>query len=255
MQIAVLSPHRDDAAFSCGITLRALLDAQSRVTIVNVCTISQYAPYATEALRSSVQLVTMTRQQEDENFVAMLSRTLEGGSSQVEFVDLKWKDVPLRWCIEDREALDSLTLPPEEVQKLCNELSNLPQFDFVFVPMALGGHIDHRLVLQAATQIFPTSSLVFYEDLPYACRMSATERSSVGFAIENASRSEVWLPFQGSTQGLKKAYALCYLSQIAEDVAEEIEIYGLEHGGRERFIAGPEAMRALTTALHHEVVM
>lgn len=44
MRVLVLSPHRDDAAFSCGLILHELLSAGHSVSIVNVCTVSRYAP-------------------------------------------------------------------------------------------------------------------------------------------------------------------------------------------------------------------
>lgn len=252
MQIAILSPHRDDAAFSCGLTLGALLGNRHTVTIVNVCTISRYAPYVAERTEELTQLTTAIRRREDEDFVETLCRTSAPESRQVELIDLEWKDVPIRWGIEDQQVVAALDLPPEEVHKLRESFCTLAEYDIVLVPMALGGHIDHRLVLQAAIQAFPVSSLVFYEDLPYACRMSAEQRVSTGLEVD-VSRLEVWLPPSGSVIGLKKTYALCYPSQIAGDVADEMERYALEHSGKERFVAGPQAMRLLITALHEEV--
>jgi hypothetical protein len=49
--------------------------------------------------------------------------------------------------------------------------------------------------------------------------------------------------------GDKLAYALCYPSQIAPEVAREIERYAELHSGREHFVGAPEAMRKLLAAL------
>ena len=122
----------------------------------------------------------------------------------------------------------------------------LPRHDLVLAPSALGGHIDHRLVRQAAQQAVGASSLVFYEDLPYACRMTSAEREAVtpGYG----SLCEAWL---GDTalRGWKRDYALCYPSQIARDVAEEMERYAQEHAVRECFIGTPDALGKLQAAL------
>ncbi len=256
MQIAVLSPHRDDAAFSCSLTLSTLLGAGHNLTIVNVCTISRYAPYlvSEDAGADLTEQVTERRRNEDASFVETLCALAGVENSRVEFVDLKWQDVPIRWSVQDEHALALSGLPPAEVQALGDTFRMLPVFDIVLAPMALGGHIDHRLVLQAARQAFSASSLLFYEDLPYACRMAAQERMSDGVESDLES-SAAWLPEQGLKNGLKLAFALCYPSQIAVDVAEEMENYAAEHGGRERFLAGPQVMRTLAACLHQDLAL
>lgn len=177
MQVAVLSPHRDDAAFSCGLTLHNLLKAGSSLTIVNICNVSRYAPYFTLGVGDHTQQVTNLRRREDAEFVRRLLQAAASDGGQVEVVDLAWQDVPLRWRIEDHLALAPMSLRAEEIERLRIAHRELPAFDLVFVPMALGGHLDHKLVLQAALQAFLDSSKVFYEDLPYACGMSDSERT------------------------------------------------------------------------------
>ena len=46
MKIVVISPHRDDAAFSLGLSIGCWLDAGHAVNVVNCFTRSAYAPYA-----------------------------------------------------------------------------------------------------------------------------------------------------------------------------------------------------------------
>ena len=252
MQVAVLSPHRDDAAFSCGLTLSKLLQAGSTLIIVNVCTISRYAPYFTLSSGDITQRVTELRRKEDADFVESLYRRTGADNGQVEFVDLEWQDVPLRWQMEDERALAPTSLPPDEIRQLRDAFRGLPQCDLVLAPMALGGHIDHRLVQQAACEAYSTSSLVFYEDLPYACRMPEAERGSFELPFDLVP-SELWLPEHGSAGGSKLEYALCYPSQIAFHVAAEMESYAADHGGRERFLAGSQAANLLMECLLHEV--
>ncbi len=248
MQVGILSPHRDDAAFSCGLVLHHLLRAGSSLTIVNICTVSEYAPYITPGSGDRALRITLLRRKEDESFAEKLCVTAGAETDPVGFVDVGWKDVPVRWCMEDEGALAATGLPPEEVEKLRRAFSDLPPFDLVFVPMALGGHIDHRLVLEAARGALPAASLVFYEDLPYACRLSSPAHQSVEFASD-IPLCEVWMPEQGAPAGLKSEYARCYPSQIASDVAEEMNAYASAHGGRERFLACAAAVRTLETAL------
>lgn len=50
---------------------------------------------------------------------------------------------------------------------LTQQLAQLPAADRVYAPLAAGGHVDHRLVRQAAGQVFG-NGLWYYEDYPYA---------------------------------------------------------------------------------------
>ena len=246
MKVAVLSPHRDDAAFSCGLMLNKLVQAQVTVTIVNVCTTSEYAPYLTEDGHERVLQVTAMRQAEDVAFVKLLTQST--GFDNVTLLDLAWRDLPLRWETEDENALAPLPLRQAEIDALSSAFAALPDQDLVLAPLALGGHIDHRLVRLAAQQVFGSSTLIFYEDLPYACRVKAAERTGV-ISKDGIGTSEAWLPEDGTGAGVKRAYAGCYSSQIAPDIADEMERYAEEHGGREHFFADAAAMRKLQTTL------
>ena len=136
-----------------------------------------------------MQEITGLRRKENTAFVEKMCHTAGAESGHVELVDLEWQDVPLRWCMEENEqALAPLNLLPQKVQELANIFCALWPSDVVLVPMALGGHVDHRLVLEAAQQALPVSSLVLYEDLPYGCRMSALERTSPDFNLMCHSR-------------------------------------------------------------------
>jgi LmbE family N-acetylglucosaminyl deacetylase len=52
---------------------------------------------------------------------------------------------------------------------------DLPYEGVVHVPLAIGGHSDHRVARVAAERVFSHCS--FYEDLPYAIRLSTHEPS------------------------------------------------------------------------------
>ena len=68
MKIFVLSPHRDDAAFSLALSITHWLSVGHEVTVINVFTRSLYAPYAdSEAMPASARLdhVSTLRRHED----------------------------------------------------------------------------------------------------------------------------------------------------------------------------------------------
>jgi LmbE family N-acetylglucosaminyl deacetylase len=248
MHVVVLSPHRDDAAFSCGLLLNQLLAGGNQVTGVNVFNVSSYAPYLPLGPDDRTQQVSQARQAEDLDFAASLLREAGGVSASLTFVDMGWFDLPLRWDVNDEQALSDVTLPLAEQNSLTNAFRELPRADIVLAPMSLGGHIDHRLVSEAAKRAFASVDLVFYEDLPYACRAQNTDQDLGPLEIHEGAVSS-WLPGHRGTRGLKRRFALCYPSQISPEVAEEMETYAAARDGNERYVAGTGALSKLRSAL------
>ena len=58
----------------------------------------------------------------------------------------------------------------------------------MLAPMGLGGHVDHRLVCEAARQAVPADRLALYEDRPYACYLADDEIEAAARAIDPALR-------------------------------------------------------------------
>ncbi len=247
MRVVVLSPHRDDAAFSCGLTLNRLLSLGAEIAIVNICTISSYAPYLTPDDRDRVAEVTDVRRLEDLAFVDLLLQTTVAEAHRIQLLDLAWQDLPLRWNAADDQALGPYTLLKAEIEAMAGALRTVPAHDLLLAPFALGSHVDHRLVRQAAQQVFEAGSLVFYEDLPYACRTTRAERERLA-PEQGTGLCEVSLG-ASDVSGLKRLYSLCYRSQIAPSVADEMEQYAQQHGGQECFIGAPAALLRLQAAL------
>lgn len=244
MRILVLSPHRDDAAFSCGLLLSSLLWQGNAVVVVNICTVSDYAPYLAENGDARELQVTTARRAEDLAFTGRITDDSEADATAVQLIDLNWKDAPLRWSVDGEEVLAPVPLVQAEVESLVSVLRSISAGDVVLAPLALGGHVDHRLVREAAVRAFGMSSLLFYEDLPYACRMATPEREAFPHH-ELAWTCDAWLaPGEGS-KGAKQGFASCYPSQIAPEVAEEMERYAAELGWRERFYGHQDAVRVM----------
>jgi LmbE family N-acetylglucosaminyl deacetylase len=245
MKIAILSPHLDDAAFSCGLLMTELLSAGNEILTVNVCTSSRYAPYLTEGTDSGVRSVSEIRRSEDVDFVQKLLKHSSADPKAVSTIDLGWEDVPIRWQMEDEKALSPRDLRAAEVEALRVAFRALPVVDLALSPQALGGHIDHRLVLESANLAFPSENIVLYEDLPYAC--SEVDR---GFSRSTSGRTwcAAWLPMNQANR-LKLEYALCYPSQIAPELARDMEKYAARHGGSEHYLANPGAMDKLKKGL------
>lgn len=247
--VVVLSPHRDDAAFSCGLLLSRLMEARTYVRIANICTFSDYAPYARLAdTADPVADITALRAEEDAGFVQSLEAAFPPGEKYVHLLDLGWKDAPLRHAIATEDVLAGRPVLADEVVRLAAALRSIAPASLVLVPLALGGHIDHRLVREAAMDAWPACKLVFYEDLPYACRMAAAERKEFvrGILPWPCERA----PMRPAQPGDKRRFALCYGSQIATVVADEMEDYGAELGWTECLYGDTVALGTLAASLN-----
>jgi LmbE family N-acetylglucosaminyl deacetylase len=137
-----VAPHLDDVALSCPVhVLRA-----GEALIATVFTEPQHAH----------------RRQEDREAAAVLGADVE---------HLAFHDAPFR----DRAYGDFAGIvfgqAPEydgTRDRVARALRSLLPADVVVAPLAVGNHVDHRLVRDAALQAVPAERLRFYEDRPYS---------------------------------------------------------------------------------------
>ena len=244
MKIVVVSPHRDDACFSLGLSIGSWIEANHTVVVVNCFTRSEYAPYADfEFIHSNDRMprVSALRLREDEAWQKMYARGLQ-------LVDLNLKDAPLRLHVAVDQVLGRPVNPDDKTMtKLPRAVAALKP-DAVVLPLALGGHVDHvtaRTAMVQASELRATP-MAFYEDLPYAAW------PGVAAEIEGAARGvdealePVFVTEEGQNDAAmkrKRRLALCYDSQIADEVAQQIATFCAGYGGRER-LWGNAAWRA-----------
>lgn len=146
-----LSPHLDDAALSCPAAIRG---APSHVATIFTEGDASYAG----------------RRAEDARALALLG---------VEPIHLGLRDAPFRHphfssftalLLERRADPEAL----EQAKRAIAELLARLQPERVYAPLGVGGHVDHRLVHDAARAVVPREQLTFYEDRPYALVPGAT---------------------------------------------------------------------------------
>ena len=250
MQVVVLSPHRDDAAFSCGILIPALLRAKASVTVINVCTVSDYAPYLADDSEDRVEQVSAARAAEDAACFARFSEIADAEGVALHAADLGWRDAPIRLDRTVNEVLGGMP-SQDEIDRLAEVLAALPQVrwsdvDLTLAPLALGGHLDHRMVRDAALAAVGPEAMLCYQDLPYVCRLDETARIAEVEAALPFSTKDLWC---AGDAVLKKQLTACYPSQVAEDVVDEMDRYTLAHGGSERVYGSLDALRRLQALL------
>jgi LmbE family N-acetylglucosaminyl deacetylase len=235
LNILVLSPHRNDAAFSLALSLAAWRKAGHAVTLLNAVTRSIDAPFSdADSLHENDRLsyVSAMRKREDEAFL----RLIPG----ITLIDANIKDAPLRrHCAPE----DVYTLPfdPNDSAafKIGKHLTrHLTQPNPVFaLPLALGGHIDHRIAREAAATLAADLPCAFYEDLPDAFREASIpdEQPNLTPILTAGPNPLAW----------KRKAILLYSSQIETETADRILDHAHSHNDTERLWANDAFSRLI----------
>jgi LmbE family N-acetylglucosaminyl deacetylase len=259
LKIVVVSPHRDDAAFSLGLAVDHWLGAGHKVMVLNCFTQSDYAPFSDVSSlhpNDRTSFVSAVRRREDIAWTKLAGTALQWN-------DLDLLDAPLRLVCAVDEVLTLAIRPGDRaVARIAGALAKMAravpagQCAFV-VPLAVGDHIDHRVARQAALDAVTDSAvpLAFYEDLPYAAQEGAAE--TLRSFAEQLQRG--LQPCFVETAPLKVEDAIrrkakiaqCYDSQIDSDVVARIADFSATYGGRERLWANA-AWRDHALCVHEE---
>jgi LmbE family N-acetylglucosaminyl deacetylase len=232
LKIVVVSPHRDDAAFSLALAIGRWIEAGHKVIVVNCFSRSATAPYAEMDFVHSndrMSFVTALRGREDETWRRRYGAALS-------LVDLNMKDAPLRLHCEATEVY-GLTVDVNDkamvkIQKAVERIGAA----VVVLPLGLGGHIDHL----TAREALGGSGLprAYYEDLPVAS--GAENIEPVVRDLERTARIQLTPAFASEpidaadAVARKRRAALCYDSQVDDPEVERIANFGGRYQGRER---------------------
>ena len=242
MNILVLSPHRDDAAFSLSLSITHWLACGHRVTILNVFTRSLYAPYSdaeTVHVNDRLSYVSALRRREDESFLKQVA-----GATMV---DLNIKDAPIRLHCDssivcDMEVNPEDTAIPKIRKAIAAQAKANHAFTALVLPLALGHHVDHRVARDASLPLSTELPCAFYEELPYATRSGVQVDLSRFREAANTRFHEALFPVlchgtHTRPSDFKKRMALLYASQIDAELAEVIAAFSHRYHGAERLWA------------------
>jgi len=166
-----ISPHLDDAVFSCGATISRLVESGFDVTVLTVFTGNVAWPkgFALECQTSKgiapdADYMAL-RRAEDEAALKVL-----GASSLVHWPFL---EAPHRGYNSPPELFAGLLKGDDvwrdvrsELEKWKTASGNWP-FDLTFGPQGLGNHVDHLQVIRALQGF---ENVCWYRDTPYALR-------------------------------------------------------------------------------------
>lgn len=230
-----LSPHLDDAAFSCGGTLAHLARKGWRVVPCTVFTASVENPTGfalacqlDKGIGPEVDYMALRR---DEDRAAAAALGLN------EPVWLSFPEAPHRGYGSAAELFgeprpdDSVAEPVgEAVRGLLASLAP----DLLFAPQAIGGHVDHVAVVRAIRALAPDRPVAWWRDYPYAVREDAPPEPFRDALAELAEDQVVLTP---ESLAAKRAACLAYGSQIAFQFGgpDELDVTLAQSGAVERF--------------------
>lgn len=231
-----LSPHPDDAVFSCGGLIWEQAARGEQVEIWTICAgdvpsgpLSPFARSLHERWQTGVQAASIRR---DEDRAA--ARILGAGIRHFDLPDCIYRSVPgspeHKLYTREEDLFGPLhPLEEELVHELAVQLEqDLSPGAQIVLPLALGNHVDHQLVRRAGQAI--GRSGWYYPDFPYALQLGAIPRP------EQEWQSVVW---PVSDQGLHawQAATATYHSQISTfwsdigEVYEAIRVFARQQGG------------------------
>lgn len=213
----VLSPHLDDAALSIGGTIARFTAAGEPTLVLTIAAGSPPpdaipSPFAASLHRAwgvTAPGAVARRRREDEAAMAILGAEAQ----RLDQLDAIYR-LPARYDTEaallgEPAAEDRLEI--ELADQLASILAASPRA-LVLAPLAVGGHVDHRVVHRVAIDLARRGRDVgFYEDLPYAIKPGSVELRRAAIAHDLAPET-----FDiTATLDRKIAAILAYSSQIA----------------------------------------
>ena len=229
-----LSPHFDDAALSCGGQIATLTAAGQSVLVVTITggeppvddspsdTVQQlHERWATSLLvegrpGEAAELMVAQRRAEDRAALAVLG---------AEWLHLSFLDCIYR-CGPDGDALypgpvDMFGPPnPDDdatLAALAEALADLPPAGRVYLPLGVGGHVDHLATRRAAERVF--AAPVYYEEYPYTARPGALAVALADRPQRFQKTSEVWTAatvwLSAAALAAKTAAVAAYASQLS----------------------------------------
>jgi LmbE family N-acetylglucosaminyl deacetylase len=246
-----LSPHLDDAALSCGGLIYQ--ERQAGLSVLVVTLMAGDAPPEAVALPTPILADLHTRWELELNPNPVAARRAEDRDAltilNADLLHWEWPE-----CVYRRHPRTGEFLYPSEeslwhrvhpIEKslpvqLAQQLADLPlaQEGRVYVPLTVGGHVDHHLVARAA-QLWgaPHGEMVYYEEYPYAEHPEAL-RTVLGNG--DGWRAEL-IFLDDEALAAKTVAVACYHSQIStfftgtDELAKRLRDYAAIAGGGQKW--------------------
>lgn len=206
-----LSPHLDDAAFSCGGTLARLAGAGWRVVVATAFTGSVADPSGfalacqlDKGLGPEVDYMALRR---DEDAAAM--QALGAVPAWLPFREAPHRGYDgaraLFAGVRDDDRID------EDLAPALSALLDAHRPALLLAPQAVGGHADHVQLLRAVDRVGPDAPVLWWRDFPYAVREASPREP---FRERMAALPERDVALSPAEAEAKRRACLAYASQL-----------------------------------------
>lgn len=221
-----LSPHLDDAIYSCGAQIFQHTSKGKSVMIITIMAgdpdpgnLSRYARSLHERwnLRENAP---EDRRNED---VAACS-SVGADTIHWAYLDCIYRQDSITG-ISFYQSDDALFGPIDAseyglIKSIASRISNLPAQSLVFAPLSAGNHVDHQIARQAASLVIDPSRIRYYEEYPYVIE---APDSIMGYESDFNWRSDIVTISQEALTAKIKAM-LCYRSQISTFFEDDADL-------------------------------
>lgn len=159
-----ISPHIDDAVFSCGGTI-AELAPDGNVLILNI-----FSAFAHDIKKGSI-VVNKNRYEEETNAASYVGFTSEKLDEPDAVFRRRVYQSPARLFdhVDDKDLIYI-----KQLSDKINLYLSIIDYSSLYVPLGIGWHVDHVLCYLAMESFFTQPNLFFYEDAPYCLIPNAT---------------------------------------------------------------------------------
>jgi LmbE family N-acetylglucosaminyl deacetylase len=214
-----LSPHLDDAAFSCGGLLASLARAGWRVLMVTLLTDSVADPKGfalacqlDKGLPAGIDYMAL-RRAEDVHAAAELGIAPPR--------HLPFREAPHRGYGSAPELFSETRADDGIADDLAPALAGLiaaESPDLILAPQAIGGHVDHVQAVRALRSLAVPGPILWWRDFPYTVR-EATPKEPLAALF--AALAESRMVLDAEARDRKRAACAAYASQIGFQFGSE----------------------------------
>jgi LmbE family N-acetylglucosaminyl deacetylase len=223
MSILILSPHYDDAAYSCGGTIYQLSQQGIDVTMLTVMAGQPSFPLPDTPI---VKMLHERWELNDE--VVELRHQEDAAAAKILGAKTRYLDIPdCIYRLHEGQSLyptlDSLwgAVHPQDPAHAVLAQQNLGDVSLIYAPLGVGRHIDHQLVRDWALKLQASGyELRFYQDYPYL-----RKREDIDAALSHFGEMQAYETILSeAAMQAKIASMAAYASQITTFWENETEI-------------------------------
>ena len=199
-RLFILSPHFDDAAFSCGGIASSCSTYFDEIHIINIFSASpptgiELPPQALNFHQNFNEFDPVAyRRNLDINAFNLYGIKL----SYVDQLDAIYRINPDSNAPLYLEPIDIFTqihaADYQLIPLICTKIISLTcpsLYDLFYVPLSIGGHVDHEITRLVGEEM-AKSQLIYYEDCPYA--FNETIRNTPSFCSQGMDSVEIYIP-------------------------------------------------------------